>query len=167
MCVRRVCKRCGTRSVKRRSGPGAAVSRRSWQTSTRCCAAGLATSNTRGVDNFGQSYGDGTSVRARGVRCKTINAGPMPSSQHRGCSPFMQPMCRRVNPDEATTDWRAVCGRTACTVRRAGRARALSDPYPALGAMRGRKQIHSAYRSSALHGGPTCVHMSTYGNYDA
>ena len=104
------------------------------------CAAGLATSNTRGrrrfrlstalcVDDFGQSYGDGTSVRARGVRCKTINAGPMPSSQHRGCSPFMQPTCRRVNPDEATTDWRAVCGRTACTVRRAGRARALSDPY--------------------------------------
>jgi len=28
-----------------------------------------------------------------------------------------------------TIDWRAVCGRTACTVRRAGRARALPDPY--------------------------------------
>jgi len=28
-------------------------------------------------------------------------------------------LCRRM--DEATTDWRAVCGRTACTVRRAGR----------------------------------------------
>jgi len=28
-----------------------------------------------------------------------------------------------------TTNRRAVCGRTACTVRRAGRARALSDPY--------------------------------------
>jgi hypothetical protein len=53
----------------------------------------------------------------------------MPSSRHRGFSPFMKPMCRRVNPDEETTDWRAVCGRTACTVRRAGRARALSDPY--------------------------------------
>jgi len=34
-----------------------------------------------------------------------------------------------ANPDEETTDWRAVCGRTACTVRRAGRVRALSDPY--------------------------------------
>jgi hypothetical protein len=43
-------------------------------------------------------------------------------------------MCRRANPDEETTDWRAVCGKTASTVRRAGRARALSDPYanPAL-----------------------------------
>jgi len=38
-------------------------------------------------------------------------------------------MYRRVNPEEATSDWRAVYGRTACTVRRAGRARALSDPY--------------------------------------
>jgi hypothetical protein len=42
---------------------------------------------------------------------------------------FTEKAYRRVNPDEVTTDWRAVCGRTACTVRRAGRARALSDPY--------------------------------------
>ena len=41
----------------------------------------------------------------------------------------MKPMCRRANPDEETTDWRAVCGKTASTVRRAGRARALSDSY--------------------------------------
>jgi hypothetical protein len=38
----------------------------------------------------------------------------------------------RVNPDEETTNWRAVCGRTACTVRRAGRmhypSRPLSSP---------------------------------------
>src|SRR5262245_13573945 len=53
----------------------------------------------------------------------------MPSSQRRGFSPFMKPMCRRANPDEETTDWRAVCGKTASTVRRAGRASALSDPY--------------------------------------
>ena len=38
-------------------------------------------------------------------------------------------MLRRVNPDEETIDWRAVCGRTARTVRRAGRAKALPDPY--------------------------------------
>ena len=38
-------------------------------------------------------------------------------------------MLWQANPDEETTDWRAVCGRTARTVRRAGRARALSDPY--------------------------------------
>jgi len=35
----------------------------------------------------------------------------------------------RANPDEETTDWRAVCGRTARTVRRAGTAKAVSDPY--------------------------------------
>jgi hypothetical protein len=46
-----------------------------------------------------------------------------------GFSPYMKPMCRRANPDEETTNWRAVGGRTACTVRRAGRVRALSDPY--------------------------------------
>ena len=40
----------------------------------------------------------------------------------------MKPMCRRANPDEETTDWRAVCGKTASTVRRAGRARALPTP---------------------------------------
>src|SRR6516162_8549237 len=38
-------------------------------------------------------------------------------------------MCRRTNPDEETTDWRAVCGRTARTVRRAGTAKAVPDPY--------------------------------------
>ena len=38
-------------------------------------------------------------------------------------------MLWQADPDEETTDWRAVRGRTAHTVRRAGRARALSDPY--------------------------------------
>ena len=38
-------------------------------------------------------------------------------------------MLWQADPDEETTNWRAVCGRTARTVRRAGRARALSDPY--------------------------------------
>src|SRR5262249_2252904 len=49
-------------------------------------------------------------------------------SRHIGCSPFVS-LCRRANPDEATTDWRAVCGRTARTVRRAGTAKAVPDPY--------------------------------------
>ena len=34
----------------------------------------------------------------------------------------------RANLDEATTNWRAVCGRTARTVRRAGRAHAFPTP---------------------------------------
>ena len=39
-------------------------------------------------------------------------------------------MLRRADHDVETTDWRAVCGRTARTVRRAGIANALPDPYP-------------------------------------
>ena len=35
----------------------------------------------------------------------------------------------RANPDEETTNWRAVCGRTARAVRREGRAKALLYPY--------------------------------------
>ena len=35
----------------------------------------------------------------------------------------------QADPDEETTDWRAVCGRTARTVRRAGTVKAVSDPY--------------------------------------
>ena len=46
-----------------------------------------------------------------------------------GCSHSNQPGKQRDSLDEETTDWRAVCGKTACTVRRAGSARADSDPY--------------------------------------
>src|SRR5207247_11026393 len=60
---------------------------------------------------------------------RIISAGPLNSSRPRDCSPWIQPGSWRANPDEETTDWRAVCGRTARTVRRAGTARAVSDPY--------------------------------------
>ena len=39
---------------------------------------------------------------------------------------------RRASPDEETTDWRAVCGKTACTVRREGRAKAFPTPIQAV-----------------------------------
>jgi RNA-directed DNA polymerase len=55
--------------------------------------------------------------------------GQMLFSLNAGFSPCMVPTFWRANPDEETTDWRAVCGRTACTVRRAGRGLPLSDPY--------------------------------------
>ena len=58
----------------------------------------------------------------------TNYAGQMHSSQNVGFSLCMKPGLLRANPDEETTNWRAVCGRTACTVRRAGRA--LSFPTP-------------------------------------
>jgi hypothetical protein len=41
-------------------------------------------------------------------------------------------MLQRANPDRETADWRAVCGRTACTVRRAGRTWVFPDPYQQL-----------------------------------
>ena len=37
-------------------------------------------------------------------------------------------MLWQANPDEEITDWRAVCGRTARTVRREGKARAFLYP---------------------------------------
>ena len=37
------------------------------------------------------------------------------------CSLLNEPGSKRDTPDEETTDWRAVCGKTARTVRRAGR----------------------------------------------
>ena len=39
----------------------------------------------------------------------------------------------RVNPDEETTNWRAVCGRTARTVRREGRIDYPSLPLSGVG----------------------------------
>ena len=51
----------------------------------------------------------------------TIGAGPMPSSRMRAVHPSHSLAATRDTPDEETTDWRAVCGKTARTVRRAGR----------------------------------------------
>jgi Reverse transcriptase (RNA-dependent DNA polymerase)/Group II intron, maturase-specific domain len=58
-----------------------------------------------------------------------IESGPMPSSRIKGSSPFRQLLKTRDIPHEGTSDWRAVCGRTASTVRRAGRVNTLPDPY--------------------------------------
>jgi RNA-directed DNA polymerase len=38
-----------------------------------------------------------------------------------GFSPYIRPGWKRDSPDEEITDWRAVCGKTARAVRRAGR----------------------------------------------
>src|SRR6266850_1600342 len=45
-------------------------------------------------------------------------------SQNRRPTPWPD---KQADPDEVTTDWRALCGRTARTVQR---ATALLDPYP-------------------------------------
>ena len=107
--------------------------------STRCCGGGLVTSSTPGhacSENSTASSGDGCepscASRSGGRRWdaakQTTCDGPMPSSRIRGCSPSPRPMKPRDTHDEETSDWRAVCGRTARTVRRAGR-RSLPDPY--------------------------------------
>src|SRR5512145_2054163 len=70
-----------------------------------------------------------------GTLWPTVGAGPMPSSRMPGCSRFTRPGRQRDSLDEETTDWRAVCGKTARTVRRAGRgipSRPLSTAAPAL-----------------------------------
>ena len=59
----------------------------------------------------------------------TNYAGQINSSRNEGFSLCTKPIYPRADPDEETTDWRAVCGRTACTVRRAGRTLVLPDPY--------------------------------------
>src|SRR5262245_25235613 len=81
------------------------------------------------ADDCERYYESRRSDRAWEFVERIISAGPLNSSRPRDCSPCIQPGSWRANPDEETTDWRAVCGRTARTVRRAGRAKALSDPY--------------------------------------
>jgi len=53
-------------------------------------------------------------------------------SRLEGCSPVAQPSSKRDTPDEETSDWRAVCGRTARTVRREGRLTAFPTPIAIL-----------------------------------
>ena len=60
----------------------------------------------------------------------------MPSSRIKGSSPFRQLLKTRDTPDEGTGDWRAVCGKTARTVRRAGRVDTLPDPYRGVASVR-------------------------------
>jgi hypothetical protein len=45
-----------------------------------------------------------------------------------GSSPGLPPMRRRDTPHVEPNDWRAVCGRTARTVRRAGRVMPFPTP---------------------------------------
>src|SRR6266545_4680498 len=81
------------------------------------------------ADDCGRCFESRRSDRAWEFVERIISAGPINSSRPRDCSLRLQPGSWRANPDEETTDWRAVCGRTARTVRRAGTAKAVSDPY--------------------------------------
>ena len=78
--------------------------------------------------DLGESHVDGTVYRCP-RRTSIAAGGQLPPLPNMGFSPKPLPASWPVNPDVETADWRAVCGRTARTVRRAGRALALSDPY--------------------------------------
>src|SRR6266508_3111090 len=81
------------------------------------------------ADDCGRCFESRRSDRAWEFVERIISAGPINSSRPRDCSLRLQPGSWRANPDEETTDWRAVCGRTARTVRRAWTAKGVSDPY--------------------------------------
>lgn len=74
------------------------------------------TSTASPVGGCGPSCASSASAPASAAVPQTTNAGPMPSSHRPGCSPCTQPGPQRDTPDEETTDWRAVCGKTARTV---------------------------------------------------
>ncbi len=67
-------------------------------------------SSGAGCARFCASSRNGRDAASVGL---TINAGPMPSSRMPGCSRFTRPGTQRDSLDEETTDWRAVCGKTA------------------------------------------------------
>ena len=135
---------------KVRAAAGATAWSGSSPTSTRSFGAGLVTSNTPrqpcsasstalSAAACALSCASRTSAPASAAAKPIISAGPTRSSRLMGCSPFMRPTRRRDTPDEETNDWRAVCGRTACTVRRAGRV----TPFPTpIGIKRSKKSIH-------------------------
>ena len=54
----------------------------------------------------------------------------MPGSSSVGSKVCETPTLDTFNPSRETTDWRAVCGKTARTVLREGRLNSMSLPYP-------------------------------------
>jgi len=131
---------CGTRSGKRPAAREAAARKPSSWSSIPSSRVGLATSNTPIARRFGMwtalsdagcghSCVSGPNARALLGQAAPTAAGLTPSSLRTGFSPYTKPMRWRADPDEETTDWRAVCGRTARTVGRAGGTSVLPDPY--------------------------------------
>src|SRR5580658_9056466 len=79
-------------------------------------------------DGCARSCAGGKSGAASVSVPTTINAGQTPTSQVSGCSRRPRLDIERDFPDEETNDWRAVCGRTASTVRREGRREPFLPP---------------------------------------
>jgi hypothetical protein len=67
----------------------------------------------------------------KGGKWFSLIAGRTLSLPNRGCTACEQPMRRRVNPLRGkTTNRRAVCGKSACTVRRGEGLNSIDPSYP-------------------------------------
>lgn len=71
-------------------------------------------------EDCARSWRSRTSGRTSSSARTSTRPGQMPSSRRPDCSRYTQPGNQRDSPDEETTNWRAVCGKTARTVRGAG-----------------------------------------------
>src|SRR5690606_23714041 len=132
MFARRASPGSKARSGRRRDGRAGKAWRGSSTIRTRCCAAGSATSSTpvrtpsgSWISSCAAGYVPSCASRKSGPASGSPGlityAGLTPTSRMPGCSPYTRLGNARDIPDEETTDWRAVCGKTARAVRRAGR----------------------------------------------
>jgi len=76
------------------------------------------------IRGFGEGYVPSIANRKRDQGLeehgKTTEDGLTPTSLHLGFSHYNKLTWRHVNPEKAIHNWRAVCGKTARTVRREG-----------------------------------------------
>ena len=91
---------------------------------------------------FGASSGDARANEAA-AGDRTINAGRMLSLQRWAVQHEAAQALARQSFDRSTADWRAVCGRSASTVRRGGEPKPIGSPYP----YRGLREILAASRA--------------------
>src|SRR5712691_326937 len=97
--------------------------------SARCRSSQLFADGSFGLDSpHGVGAGNGVK-EGRWSRDRWIISSGQHFFAQDGLLAFIRPYCLRDTPDEGTADWRAVCGKTARTVRRAGRGNSLPDPY--------------------------------------
>ena len=132
--------RSGSGCADKRGAPSARASARSRPSSTRCCAAGIG--HSKHADKFTFRSMDGfVRRRLRAILRKQSKRPGMghcdadhkrwPNASLLGAGAFHHERSPRAGepvPMRKTTIWRAVCGRTACTVRRAGRPQAFLIP---------------------------------------
>ena len=83
-------------------------------------------------DDFEQYCESNRSVQEEASLLQIIKLGQIPTLLHWGYSPLRKLMDWQADLDEETIDWRAVCGKTARTVRREGKVKTFLYPYHTL-----------------------------------